>query len=405
MIGKWIANLDLDGFSLMNQSTTLILSGELELPTLGPGATGTVGIPSDVLEHNAKDLPESWLTIVIKTKKASIWADAGHEIAWFQHRLSQQQHKKPDLNLGAVIIPNLTITTLRRSLILEADDFSLEFDRSFGNLKSWSCGGCDLLHHDREVDSPFQLGFWRPPTDNDAAWQTTAWKHWGLDSLTVQNRTFEIHRLSEGEVQLKTITYISPPILAWGFLVETTYQVLGNGHVSIKVHIKPKGAFPTNLPRAGWDIKLSKSMDRAEWFGLGPGEAYNDKKSSQKVGVYRASIDDLHTPYDIPQENGNRVDTRWVKLLNTRGVGFKASLSGSRRSVGLFQWGASRYSPLDLENTRHEAELKKDGLVHFRLDADVAGVGTGACGPGTNEQDQVKCEEMEFEILLQPVLA
>lgn len=404
MTGKYIVDLDIVGSLLMKQRTTLILSGELDLPALEPGATGEVSIPPDVLQYNATDSTESWLTIVIKTKKASSWAEAGHEISWFQHRMSKKP-KKVLKSPGAVIFPKLSVTTLPRTFTVGADDFSLEFDRSFGYLKSWICGGHELLHHDVESDSPFQLGFWRPPTDNDAAWQTGAWKQWGLDSLTVQNRTFEIHRISEGEVRLTSTAYISPSILAWGFLVETTYQVLGNGYVIVKVHIKPKGAFPVNLPRIGWDLKLSKSLDRAEWFGLGPGEAYNDKKSAQKVGIYRASVEGLHTPYDIPQENGNRVDTRWVKMLNARGVGFKASLSGSKRSPGLFQWAASRYSALVLERTRHEAELKKDDLVHFRLDLDVAGVGTGACGPGTNEGDQVKCEEMEFEILLQPVLA
>jgi len=306
---------------------------------------------------------------------------------------------------GTAIIPKLSSTISSRSFKVRGDDFSLEFDRSFGHLKSWTHGGCELLHHDVESSSPFQLGFWRPPTDNDASWQTATWKHWGLDSLTVQNRSFEFYRISDGEVQVTSTAYISPPILAWGFLVETTYQVLGNGHVIVKVHMMPKGAFPTNLPRAGWDIKLSKSLDRAEWFGLGPGESYNDKKSAQKVGIYRASAEELHTPYDIPQENGNRVDTRWVKILNTRGVGFKASLSGSKRSPGLFQWAASRYPALELERTKHEAELEKDDKIHFRLDVDVAGVGTGACGPGTNEVDKVKCEEMEFEIRLQPVSA
>lgn len=345
------------------------------------------------------------MTVVVKTRWSTTWADAGHEIAWFQHCISPRPQKISSFDLDATIAPKLNVTKSPLSFTLEADGFSLEFDRSFGHIKSWRYGGSELIQESALSVLPFQLGFWRPPTDNDAAWQTTAWKHWGLDALTVQNRSFDVQQTSESEVQIVTTSYISPPILAWGFLVETAYRIFGNGHITIKAHLKPKGAFPTNLPRVGWDIKLSESFDRVEWFGRGPGEAYNDKKSAQKVGIFQASIDALHTPYDIPQENGNRLDTRWVKLLNARGVGLKASLSGSKRSEGLFQWAASRYSAQKLELTRHEAELNKDDLVHFRLDADVAGVGTGACGPGTNDEDQVKCEEMEFEIHLQPVLA
>lgn len=387
----------------MGRRKSLILSGELELPSLEPGATGTIDVPSEVLQHDPNGSGEAWLTIVVKTRDASSWADAGHEIAWFQHPMSPRHHEEPKFSSTGV--PHLSVIKSQRRCKLEAGDFSLEFDRTFGHITSWRYSGSELLHHKAESVSPFRLGFWRPPTDNDAAWQTTAWKHWGLDTLTVQTRSFDINQISESEVQTKSTSYISPPILAWGFLVETRYQIRGNGYVTVSVHIKPKGAIPTNLPRVGWDIKLADSLDRAEWFGRGPGEGYNDKKSAQKVGIFYASIDELHTPYDIPQENGNRIDTRWVKLLNDRGVGLRASLSGSKRSEGLFQWAASRYSAQKLEKTRHQAELKKDDLVHFRLDADVAGVGTGACGPGTNEEDQVKCEEMEFEIHLQPVLA
>ncbi|KAK5055166.1 hypothetical protein LTR84_012915 [Exophiala bonariae] len=388
---------------VLGASKSLIASGALELPSLAAGATGTIDLPPEVLQHNPKAPGESWLTIALKTRNSSSWADADHEIAWFQHCISPQQRKEPAFALE--ISPSLRFSTSKRVFTFEADDFSLEFDRSFGHIKSWKYGDSELLHDKGHSVPPFQLGFWRPPTDNDGAWQTNVWKNWGLDTLTVQNRSLDVKWISESEVWIISTSYISPPILAWGFLVETTYQILGSGQMTIKVHMKPQGAIPTNLPRVGWDIKLSDSLDRAEWFGRGPGEGYNDKKSAQKVGIFKALIDDLHTRYDIPQENGNRIDTRWVKLLNARGMGLKASLSGSKRSEGLFQWAASRYSAQTLEKTRHQAELKKDDLVHFRLDANVAGVGTGACGPGTNEEDQVKCEEMEFEIHLQPVSA
>ena len=57
------------------------------------------------------------------------------------------------------------------------------------------------------------------------------------------------------------------------------------------------------------------------WFGRGPHETYWDRKSGAPVGLYRARVRDLLTPYIRPQENGNRTDVRWVALTAEDGVG------------------------------------------------------------------------------------
>ena len=54
-------------------------------------------------------------------------------------------------------------------------------------------------------------------------------------------------------------------------------------------------------------------MDTVEWFG-GDREAYADSRSGSIIGRYTASVDDLHTPYARPQENGQRLDVDWAVL-------------------------------------------------------------------------------------------
>jgi beta-galactosidase len=159
---------------------------------------------------------------------------------------------------------------------------------------------------------------------------------------------------------------------------------------------------PNTLPRVGLDIRLCNSLENAEWFGIGPGESYADKRSSQKLGIYSASVDQLHTPYDVPQENGNRMDTRWVKMTGVSGVGIRATSTGNPK---VFQWAAGRHSPSALENARHPRDLVKEDEVLWRLDAEAAGVGSAACGPGIREEFQVKCDEKEFEFHFERVHA
>lgn len=374
-----------------------------DIPDIKPGTAGTIALPDFALRYRSYTAAECWVTASFTLKERCAWAEAGHEVAWAQHHLNKKAFKplprSLDLDAGA----KLDVTTSRQYTTITGHDFSISFDRVHTYISSWISKGSNLLHASKFPAMPFQLGFWRPPTDNDARGQTQTWKQWGLDTLTTQRRSFDVVRASNAHVELKAVTYISPPILAWGLQVETTYRIFADGTASIKAHITPHGASPANLPRAGWDVQLSKKHDHAIYFGLGPGESYHDKKSAQKVGVYHASIDDLHTPYEVPQENGNRMETRWIKIIDGRGAGFKATMAGGKRSPGLFHFAFSKYSAAELERARHGPELIEGDAHYLRLDVDVSGVGTAACGPGIKDEDYVKCEDMEFEMYLEPI--
>ncbi|KAM3072134.1 Beta-galactosidase (Lactase) [Clarireedia jacksonii] len=242
---------------------------------------------------------------------------------------------------------------------------------------------------------------WRVPTNNDVPRDLIYYRRFGLDAMTSQLRSFDVNT-SVDNVKATRTTFLSPPIINWGLGTTTTYQISSSGTLSIKVNLKPSGSMPKTLPRVELDLSLCINLDNAEWFGIGPGEAYADKRSSQKLGIISASIDQLHTPYDVPQENGNRMDTRWVKITDVSGVGAQATSTGNPK---VFQWAAGRYSPSTLENARHPRDLVKENEVHWRLDAEAAGVGFAACGPGIREEFQMKCDEKEFEFYFERVRA
>lgn len=154
--------------------------------------------------------------------------------------------------------------------------------------------------------------------------------------------------------------------------------------------IKPSGAAPRTVPHVGILLRLNSSLDHASWFGLGPGEAYADKKAAQRIGLWSANINELHTSYEVPQENGNRLDTRWLRISDQRGEGgLKVRIvstgdeAAQEQEQRLFEWGLSKYSAETLETAKHPCDLigKEEKAVLLRLDKKMAGVGTGACGP------------------------
>jgi beta-galactosidase len=196
---------------------------------------------------------------------------------------------------------------------------------------------------------------------------------------------------------------IAPPVLEWS--VETTFTyTFTNQHVSIHVKGVPKGHnVPRTFARIGLEFGLNKITDTT-WFGRGPGESYRDKKLSQAFGTYNLPVEKLWTPYEFPQESGNRTDVRWVSFSTSSS---ESSPSSSIKASFADQEGssfqASHYATQDVEESKHpfELEKKKKEETLVRLDWAHHGLGTGSCGPATLKEYELLSEEFEYEVLLE----
>ena len=68
---------------------------------------------------------------------------------------------------------------------------------------------------------------------------------------------------------------------------------------------------------------MPREFDQISWLGRGPHESYADRYTSALVGLYTGAVADQYFPYVRPQENGNKVDVRWVAISNKEGLGFE----------------------------------------------------------------------------------
>jgi beta-galactosidase len=228
-----------------------------------------------------------------------------------------------------------------------------------------------------------------------------------VDVLTSQLRGLTVARASRHNetesVILTTTTFLSPPVLDWGWNTTTTYTIDTSGALQVEVALSPSGAKPTHVPRVGLDCRLPRRLDAVRWLGLGPGESYPDKRGAQRIGIWEVdSVAELHTPYEVPQEGGNRMGTRWVTIRDAQGSGLRAS-AGKDTNGEFFSFRASRYADLTVQEAKHPCDLVEEEATLLRLDAKVAGVGTAACGPGVREDLLVKTGEMKFAFRLEPV--
>ncbi|TVY89080.1 Beta-galactosidase [Lachnellula willkommii] len=303
---------------------------------------------------------------------------------------------------------DLHVRNVQNAVHVTGSNWELQFDRVRGYITNWTSSGLTLLEPDAKTKAAIIPSFWRAPTDNDIPGTLPYWRRFGLDAMTSQLRSFSVRRDDEACVEVKTHTRLSPPILAWAYNIETTYTVSSTGSLAIRLHLRPTGSHPTTVPRVGLDVRLPRPLDQATWFGPGPGESYPDKRSSQKVGIWSMDVEALETAYEHPQENGNRVDTRWVTIADLQGAGLRVTREVEHAHIApdierTFQWSAGRYTAAALEAAKHPCDLVAQDATLLELNAEGAGVGSAACGPGVAEEFQVKCCEMEFGFLLEKV--
>lgn len=381
----------------------MLASGNLKLPYVGPGDSAQLDIDQFLPKINSQD-KEVFLTITLRARHSSQWAEPGHEVAWYQARLSE-----PGISLSLTrqteLSSKLDINETKASLTVSSrGNFSFVFDRARGHLTQMTVHGTTLLEVDPVTGAAIRLSFWRPPTDNDQPLSRPYWERFGVDALTSQLREFSFEKIRFGGVEcalITTKTFISPPVLDWGWTVTTTYDVNPSGSLTVKSHLVPSGSIPKHIPRVGLDLRLPRRLDAVRWLGLGPGESYPDKCSSQRVGIWDVdSVDELHTAYDVPQEGGNRMKTRWVSITDVQGGGLRARAWDHEED---FSFRAARYADLTVQDAKHPCDLVEEDGTLLRLDYKVAGVGTAACGPGVREDLLVKTEEMSFEFLIEPI--
>ncbi|KAJ4255255.1 Beta-galactosidase (Lactase) [Fusarium falciforme] len=376
------------------------MAGKFDLPLIDAGSTARISLPKGIASLESEH--EVLLTVRFYLSFDTAWALSGHDVAWAQFTLSEATRTPSPLQDAGLSNPGcgLSTTSVGTTLKVNGPDWEFEFDKTRGYLKAWKCSGVSLLEQDPLTKVAMIPSIWRPPTNNDVPSAVPEWERYGVEVMTSQKRSF-VFKSDESGVVVEAETYLSPAVLDWGLICRTVYKISPSGSLEIRVNLLPRGYNPPNVPRIGLDLRMNRALDGVRWLGLGPGESYPDKRNSQKRGIWNAtSVSDLQVPYDLPQENGNRMETRWLTLSNAYGLGIRAtSIQGGEHDK--FNWTATRHSAKTVQAAKHPCDLVEEDATILRLDAEVAGVGTGACGPGVAEHHLVGLRETEFGFKLE----
>ena len=272
------------------------------------------------------------------------------------------------------------------------------FDRTQGCISTIEKDGKPVV-----VDGP-RLNFWRPPTDNDHVdgHGELLWRRIGLDNLTWTVDHFDVYKSWDDAV------YVNIQRTAHNKNMEKVLETLEDymfkrtGDILIYYAAFP-GKWVQSLPKFGVQMKVSDELVNTEWVGYAQ-ETYKDRQACGFLGHYEAPTDDLFHHYVYPQAAGNRMETRYVSMLNKeRQRMFSATIPDwwldERRNL---QFSIYPYSDENIGQAKHTNELRKENYYTLNIDYLQAGLGTATCGPGIADRDLVETSRMmSFDLLLQ----
>jgi len=312
---------------------------------------------------------EYWLKISFALAEDAPWAPRGHVVAWEQLPVPVEVPPPPAVEVASM--PPVELETSPERFTIVGADFSVAVGRRSGALES-------MVHAGEErMASPLVPNFWRVPVDNGIE---NLWDHatrtpiggmpirlgvWKDAGPTRRVLSVTARPLSPQAIRITTHAMLVP-----GDSDDyTVYTVYGSGDVVIERSFRPENLKLPEIPRFGMQMAMPGAFDTMTWYGRGPHESYDDRKTGAAVGRYSGKVEELIHDYVRPQENGNRTDVRWVTLTNSDGDGLLAM------GMPLLNVSAWPYTMEDLEKAQHIHELPRRDTVTLNLDLRQMGVG------------------------------
>ena len=391
---------------------------------VGPREKGIYTLPYDYASLDANS--EYFVTVQFLLGKDMPWAKKGYVQMEEQLRVKGADVAAPSIaavaKTGKAMKYQLDKAAKRASIT--GENFQVAFDLNTGAIYSLKYGNQIII---KDGNGP-QLDAYRAPTDNDAgigyhnawfknglydlqhvvkSWTCTPNKKDGTYKLdfTVESQgkegcdvnygnrdrdpescyNFEKNKHALTDADLK-------------FTSRQIYTIYKDGSIEMQSAIGANRS-KVILPCIGYSMVLPSELNQYDYYGRGPVNNYNDRKTSQFIGWYHSPVAEQGIMLPKPQAQGNREEVRWCAVTNSlqQGVVF---ISDSTMSASALPW-----SQQELTLAAHPYQLPKSSGTHLHLDAKVTGLGGASCGQGGPlTPDQVRSTPTTFGFIIRPAV-
>lgn len=389
-----------------------VFGGPAAASPLAPRASRRYTIPYDFSALRPES--EYFVTVEFRQAEAKPWAEAGYVQMAEQLAVKAAQAAES----VALVKGNVAVSSPADSLrSFSGQGFQAVFNLNTGTLQSLTYGGRDVIvpGHGPQLDA------FRAYLNNDA-WVYGQWFANGLYNL--KHRVTAVRELKDAQGHPALAFTIESQAPRGGRMVggngnsrgtysidESKSEPFGPDDFKFTTNqiwtVYPDGSIELQavitsnnpqliLPRLGYTMEVPQALGEFTYYGRGPVENYNDRRTGQFVGRYTSSVADMTTPYTRPQSNGNREEVRWAALTDgRRGVLFVAP--------GLMSATATPYTEMELFAADHPYKLPESSRTVLHLDLGVTGLGGASCGQGGPlEPDRVMASDHRFAFIIRP---
>lgn len=391
---------------------------------VGPREKGIYTLPYDYASLDANS--EYFVTVQFLLGKDMPWAKKGYPQMEEQLRVKGADVAAPSIaavaKTGKAMKYQLDKAAKRASIT--GENFQVAFDLNTGAIYSLKYGNQIII---KDGNGP-KLDAYRAPTDNDAgigyhnawfknglydlqhvvkSWTCTPNKKDGTYKLdfTVESQgkegcdvnygnrdrdpescyNFEKNKHALTDADLK-------------FTSRQIYTIYKDGSIEMQSAIGANRS-KVVLPRIGYSMVLPSELNQYDYYGRGPVNNYNDRKTSQFIGWYHSPVAEQGIMLPKPQAQGNREEVRWCAVTNSQQQGV-VFISDSTMSASALPW-----SQQELTLAAHPYQLPKSSGTHLHLDAKVTGLGGASCGQGGPlTPDQVRSTPTTFGFIIRPAV-
>ena len=391
---------------------------------VGPREKGIYTLPYDYASLDANS--EYFVTVQFLLGKDMPWAKKGYPQMEEQLRVKGADVAAPSIAAVAKTgkaMKYLLDKAAKRASIM-GENFQVAFDLNTGAIYSLKYGNQEII---KDGNGP-KLDAYRAPTDNDAgigyhnawfknglydlqhvvkSWTCTPNKKDGTYKLdfTVESQgkegcdvnygnrdrdpescyNFEKNKHALTDADLK-------------FTSRQIYTIYKDGSIEMQSAIGANRS-KVILPRIGYSMVLPSELNQYDYYGRGPVNNYNDRKTSQFIGWYHSPVAEQGIMLPKPQAQGNREEVRWCAVTNSQQQGV-VFISDSTMSASALPW-----SQQELTLAAHPYQLPKSSGTHLHLDAKVTGLGGASCGQGGPlTPDQVRSTPTTFGFIIRPAV-
>lgn len=263
------------------------------------------------------------------------------------------------------------------------------FNRLTGEMTEYVKNGKNYLNESPAGGKKgFMPNLTRASLDNDSFGIPKLWAVAGLNDAKTVLKSFSF--ADKSYYTVVAAAYSVKKSFRKLFDATIIYVIHSSGLVNVECILNKSALGPLEIQRFGVTVELPEEFSEIEFYGRGSDEKMEnlcDLNDHATIGIYKTTVEAMHEPYVMPQDNGNCGGVKYLKLSDKNGHTF--TVYGDPK----FSFSVHNYTQESIDKAMHQEEIEYADSTVLSIDGFMRGTGTNTCGPDTLSKYKVKTDK------------